>query len=84
MCIHIIYSPHYGKIYRYVPDLATWHGFTLGSHKTLYTQAVKFTSDISPTEIAFLDLIIYIKGNKLYTRLYTKNSDRLLYNSITL
>ena len=40
---------------------------------------IKFTSDISPIEIALLDLIIYIKGNKLYTRLHTKNTDRHMY-----
>ena len=39
---------------------------------TVHT-TIKFTSDISPTEIAFLDFIIYIKENKLYTRLHTTN-----------
>ena len=40
---------------------------------------ITFTSYISPTEISFLDLIIYIKGSKLYTRLYTKTTDRYMY-----
>ena len=40
---------------------------------------IKFTRDISPTEIAFLDLIMYIKGNKLYTTLYTKTTNRHMY-----
>ena len=42
---------------------------------------IKFTSTISQTEIAFLDLIIYIRGKKLYTRLHTKNTDRHMYLS---
>ena len=40
---------------------------------------IKSTSTISPTEIAFLDLTIYIIDNKLYTRLYTKSTDRHMY-----
>ena len=41
-------------------------------HLNTVHSTIKFTSDISPTEIVFLDLIIYIKGNKLYTRLHTQ------------
>ena len=40
---------------------------------------IKFTSIISPTEISFLDLIIYTKDDKLYTRLHTKSTDRHIY-----
>ena len=40
---------------------------------------IKFTSTISQTELAFLDLIINIRGDKLYTRLHTKNTDRHMY-----
>ena len=40
---------------------------------------IKFTSDISHTEISFLDLTIYVKDCKLYTRLYTKTTDRHMY-----
>ena len=40
---------------------------------------IKFTSDISHTEISFLDLTIYIKGCKVYTRLHTKTTDRHMY-----
>ena len=39
----------------------------------------KFSSDISYTEIPFLDLTIYIRDFKLYTRLYTKTIDRHMY-----
>ena len=39
------------------------------THLNTVHSTIKFTSDISPTEIAFLDLTIYIKENKLYTRL---------------
>ena len=37
---------------------------------------IKFTSTISPTEIAFLDLTIYMTDDKLYARQYTKSTDR--------
>ena len=40
---------------------------------------IKFTSTISPSEIAFLDLTIYIIDDKLCTRLYTKSTDRHMY-----
>ena len=40
---------------------------------------IKFTSTISPTEISFLDLIIYIRDDKLHTRLHTKCTDRHMY-----
>ena len=40
---------------------------------------IKFTSAISSSEIAFLDLTIYITDEKLCTRLYTKNTDRHMY-----
>ena len=49
------------------------------NHLNTVHSTIKFTSDISPTEIAFLDLIIYIMGNKLYTRLHTKPTDRHMY-----
>ena len=44
-------------------------------HLNTVHPTIKFTSTISQTEIAFLDLIIYIRGNKLYTRLHTKNTE---------
>ena len=40
---------------------------------------MKFTSKISSTEKAVLESIIYTKGSKLYTRLYTKTTDRHMY-----
>ena len=40
---------------------------------------IKFTSDISHSEISFLDLTIYIKQSQLHTRLYTKTTDRHMY-----
>ena len=48
-------------------------------HLNTVHPTIKFTSAISPTEIAFQDCIIYIKGNKLYTKLHTKNTDRHMY-----
>ena len=46
--------------------------------KTVHS-TTKFTKEISPTEISFLDLIIYTKGSRLYTRLHTKTTDRHMY-----
>ena len=40
---------------------------------------IKFTSDISDKEIAFLDLTIYLSYPHLYTRIYTKSTDRHMY-----
>ena len=40
---------------------------------------VKFTGTISPSEIAFLDITVYSIDDKLYTRLYTKSTDRHMY-----
>ena len=37
------------------------------NHLNTVQFTVKFTKEISPTEISFLDLIIYIRGSKLYT-----------------
>ena len=48
-------------------------------HLNTVHPTIKFTSTISQTEKAFLDLIIYIRGNKLCTRLHTKNTDRHMY-----
>ena len=48
-------------------------------HLNTVHSTITFRSDISPTEIAFLDLIIYIIGNKIFTRLYTNNTDRPMY-----
>ena len=54
------------------PYLATWNGFTPGIYKPLKYSALYY-------KIAFLDLIMYIKGSKLYTRLHTKTNDRHMY-----
>ena len=48
-------------------------------HLNMVHSTIKFTSDISHTEISFLGLTIYIKECKLYTRLYTKTTDRRMY-----
>ena len=39
-------------------------------------RTIKFTSTISQTDVSFQDLIIYIRGDKLYTRLHTKSTDK--------
>ena len=48
-------------------------------HLNTVHPTITFTSTISQTEVAFLDLIIYIRGDKLYTRLHTKNTDIHMY-----
>ena len=48
-------------------------------HLNTVHPTIKFTSAISPSEIAFLDLTIYITVTKLCTRLYIKNTDRHMY-----
>ena len=48
-------------------------------HLNTLHPTLKFTSVISSTEIAFLDLTIYITDDKLCTRLYTKDTDRHMY-----
>ena len=40
---------------------------------------IKFTSDISDTQISFLDLSIYMNEATLHTKLYTKPTDRHMY-----
>ena len=70
------------KAYRWhCPHMATWNGFTLEIHKPLKysTFHYKIYKGNSPIEIPFLDLIIYIKGSKLYTRLHTKATDSHMY-----
>ena len=48
-------------------------------HLNVVHPTIKFTSDISHTEISFLDFTIYIKQSQLHTRLYTKTTDRHMY-----
>ena len=48
-------------------------------HLNIVHPTMKFTSDISHTEISFLDLTIYIKQSQLHSRLYTKITDRHMY-----
>ena len=65
-------------------DFFSWpHGMDslLGfiEHLNTVHPTIKFTSDISHTEIYLLDLTIYIRGCKLYTRLHTKTTDRQMY-----
>ena len=49
------------------------------NHLNIVHSTIKFTREISSTEISFLDLIIYTKGSRLYTRLHTKPTDRHMY-----
>ena len=48
-------------------------------HLNTVHPTIRFTSDISETEISFLDLTIYIEQSILYTRIYTKPTDRHMY-----
>ena len=38
--------------------------------------SIKFEYKISKTSISFLDTEVYIKNNKLYTKLYSRQTDR--------
>ena len=70
---------------RFIDDIfLIWpHGMDLllefMDHLNIVYPTIKFTSDISHTEISFLDLTIYISNCKQYTRLYTKTTDRHMY-----
>ena len=48
-------------------------------HLNIVHPSIKFTSDISHTEISFLDLTIYIKNSHLHARLYMKTTDRHMF-----
>ena len=55
-------------------ELLNYITFLNDSHDT-----IKFTSDISQTEIAFLDTLAYIEDNKIKTKLYKKPTDNKQY-----
>ena len=48
-------------------------------HLNIVHPTIKFTSDISYTEISFLDLTIYTKQSQIHTILYIKTTDRHIY-----
>ena len=48
-------------------------------HLSTVHLTIKFTSTISQTAVSFLDLIIYIRGDKLHTGLHTKSTDGHMY-----
>ena len=50
-------------------------------HLNIVHPSIKLTSDISDTEISFLDLTIYIQQSQLHTRLYTKTTYRHMYHN---
>ena len=64
-------------VFTYPLQPQLWKRF-IGHLNTVHP-TIKFTSDISETEISYLDLTIYIEQSKLYTRLYTKPTDRHMY-----
>ena len=83
MYTHILYNQKLWK--RIIDDIILiWHHgkdslLEFIDHSNIVHLTIKFTSDISHTEIYFLDLTIYIRDYKLYTRLYTKTTDRHFY-----
>ena len=42
-------------------------------------QSIKFTVEYSENSINFLDTMVYISNNRLFTKVYKKPTDRLLY-----
>ena len=81
--LHISSTAHTMKeIYRwYLHDLASWYGFTIGIHRILKpcTPNYQIHKHYLPNRSIISDLIIYIRGDKLYTRLHTKSTDRHMY-----
>lgn len=55
-------------------SLKNWVTFLNDSHTT-----IKFTTELSPKEIPFLDTLVYIENNKLKTKLYKKPTDNKQY-----
>ena len=51
-------------------------------HLNTVHPTIKFASTISQAEVSFLDLIIYIRGDKLHTRLHTKSTDIHMYLNV--
>ena len=49
------------------------------NHLNTVHSTIKFTREFPPTEISFLDLIIYTRGSRVYIRLNTKTTDRHMY-----
>ena len=49
------------------------------NHLNIVHPTIKFTNDISDTEISFLDLTIHIQQSQLHTKLYNKTTDRHIY-----
>ena len=82
MYTHILYNPNYGKgsqMTFFSSGHMEWILLEFINHLNTVHSSIKFTRDISPTEIPFLDLIINTTGSKLYTRLHTKTTDRHMY-----
>ena len=49
------------------------------NHLNAVHPTIKFTSDLSDTDVSFLDLTIYIQQSQLHTKLYTNTTDRHMY-----
>ena len=71
---------------RFIDDIfLIWpHGMDSLLEFINHLNTLHFTKDISCTEISFLDLTIYIKECKLYTRLHTKTTARHMYQNYFL
>ena len=49
---------------------------TFWKTKLEYHPSIKFESEISQTEISFLDITVFKVDNKLWTKVYNKPTDR--------
>ena len=58
-------------------DLASLHQFMEAYNN--FHPTIKFTHEISNTEIHFLDVTVYISNNQLHTKLYCKPTDKHQY-----
>jgi len=64
----------FGLFYGTEPELMNWFNHLNNSHPN-----IKFTKDSSFLQIPFLDSLVYIKDNKIHTKLYKKTTDKKQY-----
>lgn len=63
----ILWNPNYGNIADFYDLLQNLH------------EQIKFTMDINPKQLPFLDILVYKQGTKLETDIYHKETDTFQY-----
>ena len=87
-----IHIPIYQDIFTYIPQVYRWHIFIWTGSKTdlekfvneLNTKfpSTKFEYEILKERISYLDTEIFIKNNKLHTKIFRKKTDRQTFLNI--